>query len=319
MILKETIKIADSHCDTLSKLVKNKAELLHNNEHLDLKRVLKYKNFMQLMAVFAEPLYHPGNILNRVMHILDNAFLEFDKYKEYVNLCLSYDDILSTHKYGKIAVMLSIEGGDALMGDIALLRLFYRLGVRSLCLTWNNRNEISDGIAEEESKSGLTAFGRHVVKEMNRLGMLIDVSHISEKGFWDCLELSSAPVIASHSNSKQLCAHRRNLTDEQIISLANKGGIIGVNFYPLFLSDSGTAGISEIIRHIEHICEVGGTDCICFGGDLDGIQALPTDYNGVDDYYAMIYNELLKMNYSNELLEKISHLNLLRIISEVIR
>ena len=194
-------------------------------------------------------------------------------------------------------------------------KIFYRF--KSLCLTWNYRNEIADGVFESESRGGLTLFGKEVVKNMNSLGMLIDLSHISERGFWDVMELSKQPVITSHSNAKKICSHIRNLHDEQIMAIKNNGGVIGINLCPDFLSDNKDAYLKDIIKHIEYIVGLTGIDHIGLGADFDGIDSLPKDINGVEDIYK-IADELLKLNYSNEDVEKFLGKNFLRIIKEIL-
>ena len=173
---------------------------------------------------------------------------------------------------GKIAAFLSIEGGEALAGSLGVLRMLYKVGVRSLTLTWNGRNELGDGVGA--SGKGLTAFGRAVVREMNDLGMLVDVSHLSERGFWDAMKVSTQPLIASHANCRALCDHPRNLTDAQIRAVAGQGGVIGVTFVPDFLGGE-TPSVDNVLDHIDHMIAVGGEDCVGLGSDFDGTKELP--------------------------------------------
>ena len=172
--------------------------------------------------------------------LLDAVVAETERLRDDFRLVLSARDMDDAAQAGQIGVLLSIEDGAALEGSLSALRAFYRLGVRAMGLTWNGRNELGEGVgAAKGAGGGLTAFGRDVVREMNRLGMIVDVSHLSEAGFWDVLEISDAPVIASHSNAKAVCDHRRNLTDRQIKALADAGGVMGINFCPPFLADGG--------------------------------------------------------------------------------
>jgi membrane dipeptidase len=172
-------------------------------------------------------------------------------------------------------------------------------------------------VSDRSSGGGLTPFGKKVVEEMNSLGMLVDVSHISEKGFWDVLELTRSPIIASHSNAQSICSHVRNLTDEQIKAIGKNGGVMGINFYPAFLNDSKKASVTDIVNHIEHMASLVGCDYIGIGADFDGVEALPEGINGLQDVEKVI-NTLLKLNYSQEWVEKIAGLNFLRVIKSVL-
>jgi len=230
--------IVDAHCDTITKIMEKGTQLRKNDCHVDIDRLKAKGNYVQFFAAFIDPAYCQAYALKRALQIIDEFYRQIEVNKDDIMICCNYNDIEEAVKANKIAAVLSIEGGEALQGDLGVLRMLYRLGVRSICLTWNHRNEIADGVKDESSGGGLTPFGREVVKEMNRLGMLIDLSHISKTGFWDVLECTSAPVIVSHSNAQRLCAHRRNLTDKQIMAVKDNGGVIGINLYPEFLNNS---------------------------------------------------------------------------------
>ncbi|HHV59950.1 MAG TPA: membrane dipeptidase [Clostridiaceae bacterium] len=307
--------IVDAHCDTVSRVLESNTSLLKNNFHLDIVRMKKYEKYVQFFASFINPSH--GDPMKKAIALIDRYFIEIEKNSEHIMHCNKYTDIENALQSGKIASLLSIEGGEALMGQLASLRMFYRLGVRSICLTWNYRNEIADGVKDSISGGGLTSFGREVVKEMNRLGMLIDLSHISERGFWDCLDVSTAPVIVSHSNARALCNHPRNLTDEQLTALKNKGGVVGINFYPLFLNNSGEASITDIIKHIEYMAGLIGTEYLGLGSDFDGIEKTPAGFDGVQCMDTLI-NKLLKLNYSENDVENIMGMNLLRLMEKVL-
>ena len=310
--------ILDAHCDTVTRIMNSKENLLKNTGHLDLERMKGMGDFVQFFAAFIDPDLSFGHPLRLAVKIIDKFYEQMNIFYDQVQPCFHYDDIIRTIDSKKIAAFLTIEGGDCLEGEIASLRLFYKLGVRSLVLTWNHRNEIADGVADAITKGGLTIFGREVIKEMNHLGMVIDISHISETGFWDVLELSQQPVIASHSNVKELCKSRRNLTNEQILEIKKNKGVIGINLYPTFLSDSETASLKDILNHIEYLVSLTGEDHIGLGADFDGIENTPEDIKGVQDI-KLIFNELLKLNYSQSFIEKFAAGNFLRVIKEVCR
>ncbi len=309
--------LIDAHCDTVTRIMETKENLLSNNCHIDIKRAKKAGGYIQFFAAFIAPAYCQAYAMKRAVQIIDRFYQEINKYSDDITLCCNYSNITGAVNSDKIAALLSIEGGEALQGDLSSLRTFYMLGVRSLCLTWNYRNEIADGVLDGSSGGGLTPFGKKVVEEMNSLGMLIDLSHISEKGFWDVLEFSKTPVVVSHSNAKSLCSHVRNLSDEQIKAIGKNGGVIGINFYPSFLNNSGMASIKDIIKHIEHILSLTGVENIGIGADFDGVECLPEGICGVQDI-EKVFNELLKLNYSQECIEKIAGLNFLRVIKEIL-
>jgi len=308
--------IVDGHCDTITRIMDEGKQLYQNDCHLDIKRLKRCGSYVQFFAAFIDPQYLPFGGLRRAVQIIDEFYKQIEKNNDDIKLCCCYHDIFSALEKGKIAAILSIEGGEALQGDLSALRVFYRLGVRSICLTWNYRNEIADGIKDDISGGGLTRFGKELVEEMNSLGMLIDLSHISEKGFWDAIELSKAPVIVSHANSRSVCDNKRNLTDSQIRSVATKGGVIGVNFYPVFLNGTREASITDVIKHIEHMAGLVGTEAIGIGSDFDGIDCTPHGLAGVEGIQDLI-NELLRLNYSETDVEKIAGGNFLRVIKKV--
>ncbi len=207
------------------------------------------------------------------------------------------------------------------MDDIAVLKMMYRLGVRSIALTHNHSNQIADSAMEAgrsvHDGGGLTAFGREVVRQMNRLGMVIDVSHISDKAFFDIMEITDSPIIASHSNSRRLCNHPRNLSDDQIRAISANGGVIGVNLFPVFLNDKGSASIRDVIAHIEYIAALAGIEHVGIGSDFDGIDSLPAGIRGVEDI-ASIYEALSILNYNQDDIMMIAGLNHMRILQSVL-
>lgn len=309
--------IFDAHCDTITKIMELDSNLFKNSCHIDLVRLKKAGNFVQTFAAFIDPAYSQAYAMKRAMQIIDRFYKELETYKDDIMLCCNYSDIENAFSDGKIAAMLSIEGGEALQGDLGALRNFYRLGVRSICLTWNYRNEIADGVKDDESGGGLTPFGRKVIKEMNNLGMLVDLSHISEKGFWDVIETTTKPIIVSHSNARAICSHPRNLYDDQIEVVAKNGGVIGINLYPDFLNDTTQASMKDVIKHIEYIISLAGPDHIGIGADFDGIEKTPEGINGIEDLNA-IFEEMRKLNYSEEVIGKIAGGNFLQLVKNLL-
>ena len=308
----------DAHCDTITTIMKTGEALKSNTGHIDMDRLKKYDSFVQFFAAFISPEQAKMGALRRALDIIDKLYREIEINKNDIMLCRDYNDIANAIKSRKVAAVLTIEGGEALEGSLAVLRMLYQLGVRAITLTWNYRNQIADGVADSVTKGGLTPFGREVVAEMNRLGMLVDVSHLSESGFWDVISLSSSPIIASHSNAKKICSHSRNLTDEQLLALKKNGGVTGINLCPYFIVNEGKAEIKHVISHIEHIVGLTGEDTLGLGTDFDGIDETPVGLEGVQSFSDLI-NELLKLNYSEALVNKIAGENFLRVLKTVIK
>jgi membrane dipeptidase len=204
--------------------------------------------------------------MRRVMRMFDHAHCEAQESASII-LVDTVEDIHRAKRQGKIAMVLCLEGASPLEDDIANLRNLHRLGLRSLGLTHNWRNQLADGVLER-SGGGLTHFGVAVVRECNRLGVIVDVSHLSDRGLEDVLEFSKKPIIASHSNCKAIRSHVRNLSDAQIRAIAEHGGVIGVHALNTLVGDTPQPPLSELIRHIEHLAEIGGIDCVGLGPDL---------------------------------------------------
>jgi membrane dipeptidase len=191
------------------------------------------------LAVWVDPAQHaPTQYTQHALELADAVLEQVRLHPEALALCLSAEDILAAREAGKFGVLLSVEGAHAFADSLALLRIFHHLGVRSLTLTWNNSNAFADSCVEPHPEPGLTPLGRELIAECNRLGILIDISHSSDQTFWDTLELSTSPIVATHSCCRALAGHPRNLTDDQLRALAARGGLCMVNFFPGFLSDA---------------------------------------------------------------------------------
>lgn len=211
------------------------------------------------------------------------------------------------------AGVISIEGGEMLEGRLDRLHEFYRKArIRLITLTWNHENQIGFPSASG-SREKLKPFGRELIREMDRLGILVDVSHLNEAGFYDAAERSHLPIIASHSNDKRVCDVARNLTRDQIRLIIEKQGFIGINFYSPFVKKDGEPDMDDVIRHIDAIAELGGVDVLGFGSDFDGIEVWPKGLAGPEDFPALI-ERLSRRGYTNAQLEGIAGLNLWRVL-----
>ena len=313
--------ICDCHCDTLTELYNKNASLYENEQHFDIKRQVALGGGLQFCAIYVptEVFRYQGG-LRYTLCLLDKYNQELKKLHENgidvleVRTAEDAGNILNH----KAATLLAIEEGGAIDGSLEALRCLYELGVRAMTLTWSNRNDIADGINEEATGSGLTLFGKQVVTEMNRLGMLVDVSHISTAGFWSVIETSTKPIIATHSNAKSLCSHPRNLNDEQIKALAQNGGLAGITFAGQFLEeDWRNACIESVYKHIDYMLNlIGNDDHIGFGSDFDGISHPPYNIQGVQDYKPLI--EYLSKYYSDETINKITHQNVINLLQKVL-
>lgn len=313
--------ICDCHCDTLTELYNKNASLYENEQHFDIKRQIALGGGLQFCAIYVptEVFRYQGG-LRYTLCLLDKYNQEIKKLHENgidVLQVRTAKDAGNVLKH-KAATLLAIEEGGAIDGSLEALRCLYELGVRAMTLTWSNRNDIADGINEEATGSGLTLFGKQVVAEMNRLGMLVDVSHISTAGFWSVIETSTKPIIATHSNAKSLCAHPRNLNDEQIKALAQNGGLAGITFAGQFLEeDWHNACIESVYKHIDYMLNlIGNDDHIGFGSDFDGISHPPYNIQGVQDYKPLI--EYLSKYYSDETINKITHQNVINLLQKVL-
>lgn len=313
--------ICDCHCDTLTELYNKNASLYENEQHFDIKRQIALGGGLQFCAIYVptEVFRYQGG-LRYTLCLLDKYNQEIKKLHENgidVLQVLTAEDAGNVLKH-KAATLLAIEEGGAIDGSLEALRCLYELGVRAMTLTWSNRNDIADGINEEATGSGLTLFGKQVVAEMNRLGMLVDVSHISTAGFLSVIETSTKPIIATHSNAKILCSHPRNLNDEQIKALAQNGGLAGITFAGQFLEeDWRNACIESVYKHIDYMLNlIGNDDHIGFGSDFDGISHPPYNIQGVQDYKPLI--EYLSKYYSDETINKITHQNVINLLQKVL-
>lgn len=308
----------DAHCDILYK-VKSPEELFSNTHHWDARRALSNGPFIQVFSAFNESF--PRNIAKIHMEEQINTILKAERdFPDKLKLIRRKEDLeeccekLSTDKvYG----ILEAEGAEILGGSLSELKRLYDLGLRILTLVWNYDNDVCDSVAGQNPYNGLSDFGVEVVKEAERLGMIIDVSHSSDKTFEEVMSISSKPVIASHSNARSLCSHKRNLADAQIKMIAEKGGVIGINFYSDFLINTGNAQILDIIRHIEHISALAGISCVGFGADLDGVETLPQGMTGVESFNDII-EALLRLNYSEDQVKAIAGGNFVRLMKKVL-
>jgi membrane dipeptidase len=305
----------DGHCDSLMGTLDG-VSLVSNDKQFDFNRAKANGPGLQVLALY------PGNkgfFYEKTVKMLDALDAALGEVP--VPLCKSGAEIRRLREAGEFGVLVSMEGADALDGDLSRMEEFYGRGVRLLGLTWNGDNALCGGIGStgegELVHGGLTPLGFEGVPRWESLGGLIDLSHASVPGFWDALRVCKKPPIVSHSCCKALCGHRRNLTDEQLKALAEKGGVLGINFAPYFLSDSGKASLDDVVRHILHGIQVAGEDAIGLGSDFDGIKETPEGLSEVRDVPKII-PALERHNLRDRAIEKIIGGNFTRLFSEYI-
>lgn len=287
------MKYFDMHCDTIAECHDKQVGLAHNNLHWSLERAGAYHPAVQVFAAFIHDKFRGSAAAQRFDELYGTFLTQMKENAGAITFCRTGQELQAVIDGGKTAAILSIEGAAALAGKMENLQKAYDRGVRIITLTWNGRCEVGDGVGVTgPDAGGLTPFGIDVVKRMGQLGMVVDVSHLSEAGFWDVASHAARPFIASHSNAKTVCAHRRNLTDRQFSEIIRRGGLVGINLYHNFLADDGNASMKDILNHVEYFLSRGGENVLAMGGDLDG-STLPAGFTGVEDY-ARIYEELLR-------------------------
>jgi len=292
-----------------------KIKLKKNDLCIDVQKLRKGGSLAQFFAMFVD-LDNNAGPMGRCLDMIDCFYNELEENSESIAFAGSAADMERNSLEGKISAFLAVEEGGVVEGKLQNLRNLYRLGVRLITLSWNYPNCIGYPNAEWVYKDkGLTPFGEEVVAEMDRLGMIVDVSHLSDKGFYDVARLSGKPVVASHSNARTIENHSRNLTDEMLAVLAEKGGVTGLNLEPIFLGDGGS--IEAMIRHISHMRKVAGIDVIAVGTDFDGTG--PLKYIRNTGELGMLCDALTKEGFSTGDIEKIMYKNAERVIREVLR
>jgi membrane dipeptidase len=346
--------LIDTHNDITSRTVEGydigKAK---NDGHTNVTSLKEGGVGAQFFAVYVAADYVKGNhSAHRTLEMIDTVRRDVvERYPNDFVLATTADDIERIHQQGKIAALMGIEGGHAIEDSLRLLRDYYGLGIRYMTLTHSNTNNWADSSGDVdksgmEHHNGLTDFGKQVVREMNRLGIMVDISHVADKTFWDALNASTAPMIASHSSCRALCNVPRNMTDEMIVALGKKGGVIQINFNCGFLSEKSAAAgksvqsstlpgsrgedatmaeyrkkvppatLADVVAHIDHAVKIAGAGAVGIGSDFDGVFCTPTGLEDVSKF-ANLTRALLEKGYSAEDIRKIYGGNTLRVMRAV--
>ncbi len=303
-------RVFDGHCDTPVELWLQNQPLRENTLAVSLERAQALGGWAQFFAfctAWVEAKLPRPEIFARA---LDNFHAQLRENADKITLCRTAAEAETAMQSGKCAAFLAIEGAEAVREDEGLLELAYEKGVRMISLVWNVPNGLAAPCGSDE---GLTEKGKRFFKRAQQLGMLVDVSHVSEKGFWDMAELAEKPIIASHSDSFAVCPHPRNLTDEQFKAIRELGGTAGLNLFVPFLTQELRASFDDLRRHLDHFLELDGEGHIALGADLDGCDRLPEGFFGLDDY-AKLGDFLKTTGYSDETIQNLFCNSLMKVV-----
>jgi membrane dipeptidase len=347
----------DSHIDTIQRVLIGNADLTQrlNYGHVDFPRLREGGMKAPFFALWVPVYYHGAEAVRRTLDLRDAMQRVLDAHPDQIEMAVNASDIERIVKSGKISAFLTLEGGHQIDDDLAVLRMYYRMGLRAMTLTHFRNNNWADSSTDKPAHNGLTDFGKQVVREMNRLGMIVDVSHVSDKTFYDALAVSSKPVLLTHSSCRALSDIPRNVTDDMLRALAKNGGVIGINFGEGFISPKDSealrraiannseapemtgkklddfaaeeyhreltpfksaATIEDVVAHIDHAVKIAGIDHVGIGSDFDGITGPP---QGLEDISKMpaLTAALLHHGYSETDIKKILGGNTLRVIRAV--
>ncbi|MDW7981472.1 MAG: dipeptidase [Thermomicrobium sp.] len=313
--------IIDGHTDYVLSLLETGRDFTVESElgHVDLPRARRGHIGAMLTAIFVRDEYIPEQAVARTLRGVDCLLRTIDASQGAMTLVTSVAELEACLEAGRFGAILHFEGADAIDPEFAVLRLSYRLGLRSLGLTWSRPNIFAEGVGPLDRGRGLTSLGHDLVRACNELGIVLDVSHLNDAGFWDVLYASTRPVVASHSNCRALCPVPRNLSDEQIRAIAEKGGLVGINFHVGFLRQGAErpeeVRLDDVIAHIDHVVQLVGADAVAFGSDFDG-ATMPAD---LPDASAMprLVEALARRGYDEPTLRKICRDNWLRVFRAV--
>lgn len=310
----EPISVFDAHCDTISRCWREYEGLDSNSGMISLERTAGFARYSQFFALWTADGYtgYPsgGDSVERAYHALLRCFKDqMARNRDKIVQCRTAEEAGQANHQGKAAAFLSVEGAELLGCDPARLDQAAADGVVAVNLTWNHANALS-GSSQEQPERGLSPLGRRFMAKMEELHILVDVSHLSEAGFWDVADMARRPFIASHSNAKSVWDHTRNLTDEQINAIIINQGVIGLNFYTEFVG--GSRDLDAVRAHLDHILELGGASNVALGGDWDGCDTI-ADLPAIDSL-PRLYEHLLRHGYGETVVQDLFYNNLMRVV-----
>lgn len=312
----DNLCVFDAHCDTISRCWREYEGLAHNSGMISLERVSGFARYCQFFALWTADGFtgYPlgQDSVERAYYALLRCFKDqMARNSDKIVQCRTAQDAERAHSQGKAAAFLTVEGAELLGCDPGRLEDAAAAGVTAINLTWNHANALSGSHCDQPER-GLSPIGREFVSKMENLHILVDVSHLSEAGFWDVMEMARRPIMASHSNAKFVWNHTRNLTDEQITAIIENQGVIGLNFYTGFVG--GSQDLNMVRAHLDHMLALGGRACVALGGDWDGcdtIDALPSI-----DRLGGLYEHLLRHGYNETVVRDLFYNNLMRVVSQ---
>ncbi len=307
----------DFHCDTLYESMKQDKSLVSNDLHLSFERLLSYKPFCQVLAMWSDSKLSGGEAWKAFLSAHSRLICQLGKYQS-VRLVRNNAELTECEANWQGAVMLAVEGGKLIENDTCRLDILRKMGVRFLTLTWDDDCPIC---GSNKTDGGVTEFGYSILSRMNEIGIIPDVSHASDRTIDEVVDFcrqKKGVCIATHSNSRAVCDHRRNLTDGRFEAISKLGGIVGISLCPKHLDPDGNASVDTVVRHIEHYMSIGGEDSTCLGCDFDGIDSLPKGIKTVSDL-EKIAEALGRINYTDKLIKKIFYANARNFISQWIK
>ena len=331
------MKVVDLHCDTLNELryARKRGEELNftnNKLHIDINKMKQGDYMLQCFAAFINLVHKEENPLVTALEEMDIFFQFMAAHPNEIAQVKTWEDLERNRREGRISALLTVEEGGCCLGNLSVLRILHQLGVRIMTLTWNHENELAypNTVPVDcaqvypcgpNTTMGVKEKGFEFLTEMEKLGILVDVSHLSDAGFWDVYNHTTKPFIASHSNARAKSSHVRNLTDDMIRAIAERGGVTGINYCAGFLDEQDSpekcmSNVKLMVDHIDYIQKVGGLDMIALGSDFDGIEN-NLQFKSCADL-PLLEAELRRRHYSEDAIEKIFHKNALRVLREVL-
>lgn len=326
------MQIADLHCDTIMRFAQGDHLKGMENSHISLEKLKAGQWMVQCFAIFVpwnpegKPMRVPGREIPppaEYFEIAYKAYLrEMELNSDEILPAYTVEDVESNYKNGKMSSILTVEDGVTLDGKIGNVDDYFKRGVRMVALTWNHENSLGYPQSQDpkEHMRGLKPFGIEAVRRMNELGIAVDTSHLSEGGFWDVAKYSTKPFIASHSCARALCDVGRDLTDEQLKALGNKGGVVGVNYlagflHPVKTKEDDYTTVEEVVKHLRHMANVAGIESVAFGSDYDGMGS-KLEWGDASGQQMLVKG--LEKSFTPDEIEKICYKNVLRVFRDII-
>lgn len=308
------MKYIDLHCDTAYRMVKENLSLRDSICNVNIEKLEKGGALAQTFAFFID-LEEEKDSYDGFITMYNNFIKEVDKNRDKIEIIKNTDELQKCSNNGKIGAFLSIEEGEVLKGDASKVLDVYEKGIRMLTLTWNYENSIGyPNVNFKYKDKGLKEKGIEIVNEMERIGIIPDCSHLSDGGFYDLSKICKKPFIATHSNARAIKNHPRNLTDDMIKILSNKGGVMGLNFCTDFIAEDEITKVSKIVKHAKHIKNIGGIDVLSIGSDFDGIEN-EVEIKDISEMDKLYYG-LKKEGFRDDDIEKVFYKNIIRVLKE---